>query len=133
MGRLMVLLVASIAVFLAWQGENPSVYKLVSHAWAGLGAAFGPIVLMTLFWSRMSYAGAFLGMVLGGGVTLIWIYCSYHFSAPIFNLFEIIPGFLAGCLGIIVGSYLRPLRSNLVNTQHSHYLTQLISPERGRE
>ncbi len=132
MGRLMVLIVASFAVFLAVQGESPSVFELVSHAWAGLGAAFGPLVLMALFWSRMSYTGAFLGMVMGGLVTLIWIYCSYHFSAPIFNLFEIIPGFFAGCLGVVIGSYLRPLHSTLITAQHTQF-KHLIAPKRRGE
>lgn len=126
--RLMTLAIALSALLLAFQG-NASVFKLVSHAWAGLGAAFGPIILMSLFWSRMSYAGALLGMILGGSVTLLRIFCTYIFSAPIFGLYEIVPGFAAGLMGIFLGTYLKPQKNAIIMQMHTEYLKKLIAPE----
>ncbi len=126
-GRVVVLTAACIAAFLALQGENPNIFKLVSHAWGGLGAAFGPLVIMSLFWSRVSYLGAVLGILFGGGVTLIWIYCHYNFSLPIFDLYEMIPGFLASFIGIFVGSYLTPLQSTQIAQRHQEFLDAVKS------
>ncbi|MFA6037886.1 MAG: sodium/proline symporter [Legionellales bacterium] len=127
MGRFVVLITATIAALLALQGENPSIFKLVSHAWGGLGAAFGPVIIMSLFWSRTNYYGAVWGMVLGGSVTLIWIYCHYNFSAPLFQLYELIPGAIAGFMGVLLGSTLSAQPSILIQQQHKNFLLQLKS------
>jgi sodium/proline symporter len=99
--RLLVILVAAVAVYIA-QGKDSTILDLVSHAWAGLGASFGPLVLLSLFWSRMTRNGALAGMITGAVVVIGWIALSSH--GGIFQLYAIIPGFLASMLAIIIFS-----------------------------
>ncbi|PIJ58795.1 sodium/proline symporter [Erwinia sp. OLMDLW33] len=98
-GRLMVLLVAVIAIALA-SDPNNRVLGLVSYAWAGFGAAFGPVVLMSLIWKRMTRNGALAGMIVGAATVLIWKQYAW------FGLYEIIPGFLFACIAIVLFSLL---------------------------
>ena len=98
-GRFMVLLVALIAIALAANPEN-RVLGLVSYAWAGFGAAFGPVVLFSVMWSRMTRNGALAGMIIGALTVIIWKQFGW------LGLYEIIPGFIFGSLGIVVFSLL---------------------------
>ncbi|MDF7670589.1 sodium/proline symporter PutP [Orbaceae bacterium ESL0721] len=94
-GRAMVLLVAIIAILLSINPDN-SVLDLVSHAWAGFGAAFGPIIIFSVFWSRMTRNGALLGMIVGAVTVLLWINFNW------WNLYSLIPGFLFASITIII-------------------------------
>jgi sodium/proline symporter len=94
-GRLAVLLVAVIAAVLAWNPDS-SVLDLVGFAWAGFGAAFGPIILLALFWRKLTNYGALAGMVVGAVTAFIW-----GKTALADQLYEIVPGFLA-CLVVAV-------------------------------
>ena len=87
-GRFMVLMVALIAIWLA-QDSDSRVLGLVSYAWAGFGAAFGPVIIFSLFWKRLTAMGALAGMVAGAVVVVAW--------KPLTNsaLYEIVPGFIA--------------------------------------
>ena len=96
-GRLMVLVVALVAIALAANPEN-RVLGLVSYAWAGFGAAFGPVVLLSVLWSRMTRNGALVGMIIGAVTVIVWKQFAW------FNLYEIIPGFIFATLGIVVVS-----------------------------
>lgn len=96
-GRLMVLLVAVIAIAIAYNPES-KVLGLVSYAWAGFGASFGPVILMSLFWKRMTRNGALAGMVVGALTVVIW----KEFIG--LGLYEIIPGFIFGLICIVVVS-----------------------------
>ncbi len=96
-GRLMVLLVALVAILLASNPDN-KVLGLVSYAWAGFGAAFGPVVLLSVCWKNMTRNGALAGMIAGAVTVVIW----KHFA--LFGLYEIIPGFIVGLLAIVVFS-----------------------------
>ena len=87
-GRAMVLAVALVAIYIAMDPTS-LVLSLVSYAWAGFGAAFGPVILISLWWKRMNRYGALAGMVVGAMTVLIW-----HQGAW-FGLYEIIPGFLS--------------------------------------
>lgn len=98
-GRMMVLLVAIISILLAINPNN-SVLDLVSHAWAGFGAAFGPIIIFSVFWRRMTGKGALFGMLVGAVTVLLWIKFEW------FNLYSLIPGFLFSSLTIIMVSLL---------------------------
>lgn len=99
--RIAVILIAIIAYLIALD-QNSSVLDLVSYAWAGFGAAFGPIVLFSLFWKRMTRNGALAGMISGGLTVIIW----KNLSGGIFELYEIVPGFFLSSLLIIVFSLL---------------------------
>lgn len=98
-GRLMVLAVSVIAIIIAADPES-KVLGLVSYAWAGFGAAFGPVVILSLFWKRMSAAGALAGMVLGAAVVVAWKPLTGS------SLYEIVPGFIACTLGVVIVSLL---------------------------
>lgn len=95
--RVTVVLVAAIAIFLAL---NPDSYilQIVAYAWAGFGAAFGPAILMSLYWRRMTKRGCFAGIFIGGITVILWKYYGYA------GLYEIVPGFLASLIAIIVVS-----------------------------
>lgn len=96
-GRLMVLLVAVIAIVLASNPDN-RVLGLVAYAWAGFGAAFGPVILFSVLWRGMTRNGALAGMLVGAATVLVWKQFGW------FNLYEIIPGFLFGAIAIVVFS-----------------------------
>ncbi|MGY3115662.1 sodium/proline symporter [Pantoea eucalypti] len=96
-GRLMVLLVALIAIALASNPEN-RVLGLVSYAWAGFGAAFGPVVLFGVCWKRMNRNGALAGMIIGALTVLVWKQYGW------LGLYEIIPGFIFASIAIVVFS-----------------------------
>ena len=98
-GRLMVLGIALIAVVIAANPES-KVLGLVAYAWAGFGAAFGPVVLFSVTWSRMTRNGALVGMLTGAIVVVVW----KEFIG--LGLYEIIPGFMLSALAIIVVSLL---------------------------
>ncbi|MDW0110098.1 sodium/proline symporter PutP [Sporosarcina aquimarina] len=92
LGRMAVLVVSLIAMVLAWP-NNDSILKLVSFAWAGFGGAFGPIILLALYWRKLTAKGALYGMISGAIVVFVWG------NVPVLTdtLYEIIPGFLV-CL-----------------------------------
>lgn len=96
MGRVTVFVIAIIALFLSLD-ENSSIFGLVSYAWAGFGATFGPLVLLALFWRGATNKGAIAGLITGGVVVVVW----HNLHGGIFELYEILPGFLA-CLIVCV-------------------------------
>ena len=85
--------------------QNSSIFDLVLFAWAGLGAAFGPMILCTLRWARATWQGALAGMLGGSATTIIWI---TSFKSQFFDLYEMIPGFAAGLIFTIAFSLLTP-------------------------
>lgn len=96
-GRTSVIVVAAIAFFIALDPQS-SVLDLVAYAWAGFGATFGPVVVLSLFWKRMTRNGALAGIVSGGLTVLIW----KNISGGIFDLYEIVPGFLVSMIFIFI-------------------------------
>lgn len=99
-GRFMVLAIALLAIGLASNPES-KVLGLVAYAWAGFGAAFGPLILLSLFWKRMTLNGALFGMIVGAVVVIVW----KNFWSDT-GLYEIIPGFICSALTIIIVSLL---------------------------
>ncbi|MBE8595286.1 sodium/proline symporter PutP [Xenorhabdus sp. BG5] len=120
-GRIMVLLVAIIAIMLATNPNN-KVLALVSNAWAGFGAAFGPVVLISVLWKRMTRNGALAGMLVGAITVLVWM--EYRW----FSLYEIIPGFIFATIAIIVVSLLGKAPSQATQQRfadaEAHYKTK---------
>ncbi|WP_417900962.1 sodium/proline symporter PutP [Bacillus sp. CSS-39] len=106
-GRLSVLLVAIVSIFLSYT-PNDTILDLVGQAWAGFGAAFGPVVLLSLYWKRMNRWGALAGMIVGALTVLIWIYGPFEINGvPTTKyLYEMIPGFFLSALAVIIVSYL---------------------------
>ena len=104
-GRLSVLAVSVVAVMLAFD-RSTSILDLVSNAWAGFGAAFGPIILLSLFWRRFNRNGALAGMVAGALTVLFWIYAPVEFDGKRLSayLYEIVPGFLLATTVAVVAT-----------------------------
>ncbi|MFJ7511102.1 sodium/proline symporter PutP [Peribacillus simplex] len=99
-GRFGVLAISAIALLLAF---NPSgtILKLVGYAWAGFGAAFGPVILLSLYWKRMTKWGALAGMIVGTATVIVW-----DMIDKFAEVYEIIPGFIAGSIAVVVFSLL---------------------------
>ena len=104
--RLTVLVIAVISIFLAWD-PNSSVFRVVSFAWAGFGAAFGPVVLFALFWKRSNKWGALAGMVSGGVMVFVWKYLIAPMGGA-WSIYELLPAFLVASVAIVVVSLLTP-------------------------
>lgn len=100
-GRLAVIFVSIIAFILALEPDS-SILDLVAYAWAGFGASFGPAIIFSLFWSRMTRNGALAGMITGGITVIIW----KQLEGGIFQLYEIVPGFIFSVLAILIVSLL---------------------------
>ncbi len=98
-GRIAVVGIAVLATLLALNPES-SVLDMVSYAWAGFGAAFGPALLFSLYWKRMNGLGALAGIVTGGVTVVVW----RSMSGGFFDIYEIIPGFVAASLAVVVFS-----------------------------
>ncbi|AKG07018.1 proline:sodium symporter PutP [Moraxella bovoculi] len=104
-GRICVVAVALLAIFIAGNKDS-SVLKLVSHAWAGFGAAFGPLVLLSLMWKRMNRNGALAGMIVGALTVIVWVYGGFEINGQPANdaIYSIMPGFLLSAITTVVVS-----------------------------
>lgn len=115
-GRGATIVVAVIAMLIAWNPDS-SVMKLVSDAWAGFGAAFGPLVLCSLFWKRTNLQGAFAGIISGALTVIIWDYIPLMGGKTIgtvTRLYSLLPGFIISLVAIIAVSLLTPAPSSAI-------------------
>ncbi|NBC48283.1 MAG: sodium:proline symporter, partial [Gammaproteobacteria bacterium] len=119
-GRLAVVLLALVALGLATNPDS-TVLGLVSYAWAGFGAAFGPVLLISLYWERINWHGAIAGVVTGGLVVVVW----KQLEGGIFALYEIVPGVLLATLAIIVVSLLTAPPGQASRELFARYRAQL--------
>lgn len=106
--------------------ENSTIFKVVSYAWAGLGASFGPLTLFSLYWRRTTKVGAIAGMLAGTATVLIW----HNLLAPlggVFGIYELLPAFIISALAIVIGSLLSKPPSDAVLYEFDHYMD--ITPE----
>ena len=108
--RIVLIVISIIGVVIAWD-SNSSVFGIVSFAWAGFGAAFGPVVLLALFWKRSNKYGAIAGMIAGGAMVFIWKYVIAGL-ADMLNVYELLPAFIVGIVVNIVVSLLTPKPSD---------------------
>ena len=106
--------------FVAWD-ENSVIFNVVSYAWAGLGASFGPLTLFSLYWRRTTKQGAIAGMITGAAMVLIW----HNLIKPlggVFGICELLPAFLCGCLAIAIVSLLTKEPDESVLYEFDHYM-----------
>ncbi len=122
-GRISVFLVALVAIYLAYD-RNSSILSLVSNAWAGFGAAFGPVVIGCLYWKKMTRNAALAGMITGALTVLFWIYAPITINGQSLSsvMYEIVPGFLLSSLVIYLVSQLTPQEDVLVLAKHDEML-----------
>ena len=98
--RITVIIIAILAVIIA-RDPNSSVFKIVAFSWAGFGASFGPLVLASLFWKRVTFEGALSGMVAGGVMIFVWKFLVAPMGG-VFGIYELLPAFLVS-LVVLVG------------------------------
>ena len=110
MSRCAVILISIIAVVIAANPDSGTIMSLVSNAWAIFGAAFGPSIVLSLFWRRFNYSGAVVGIVVGGVVDILW---QVFLTTPT-GLYELLPGFFAGLIAAIIAAKLTPAPSKEV-------------------
>ena len=122
-GRISVFLVALVAIYLAYD-RNSSILSLVSNAWAGFGAAFGPVVIGSLYWKKMTRNGALAGMITGAVTVLLWIYAPITINGQSLSsvMYEIVPGFILCSLVIYVVSNMAPQDNAKVLAKHEEML-----------
>lgn len=120
-GRVAVAVVAAIAFALALD-PDALVLELVAYAWAGFGAAFGSVLLLALYWPRMTGMGAWAGMVTGGMTVVVW----RHLDGGLFDLYEIVPGFIAATGVILVVSRLTIAPGSDIVQRHSKLVSHLL-------
>ena len=99
-----VVAIAVIGVALAWD-PNSSVFRVVSFAWAGFGAAFGPVMLFALFWKRSNRQGALAGMLVGSVMVFVWKYLIAPMGGA-WAIYELLPAFIAASIAIVAVSLL---------------------------
>ncbi len=104
MARLSVVFIAVIAVFLASNPES-SIFAIVSFAWAGFGATFGPAILCSLFWKRSNHQGVTAGLVGGGIMVFVWKFLIRPMGG-VFSIYELLPAFLFNCILVVTVSLL---------------------------
>ena len=104
--RITLMLIAVFAIILA-RNPDSSVFQIVSFAWAGFGAAFGPVVLFSLFWRRTNKYGALAGMLCGGVMIFVWKYLIRPLGGA-WDIYELLPAFIVASVAIIVFSLITP-------------------------
>ncbi|MBD9071763.1 MAG: hypothetical protein EGR44_09010 [Ruminococcaceae bacterium] len=100
--RITLVLITIVAMAIAWN-SNSTIFGITSFAWAGFGAAFGPLVICSLFWKRTTLPGAIAGMVSGGAMVFIWKYLIKPIGG-VFGIYELLPAFLVGLVLMVIVS-----------------------------
>ncbi len=104
--RVTLIVISVIGVVIAWDSDS-SVFGIVSFAWAGFGAVFGPVVLLSLFWKRSNKYGAVAGMLAGGVMVFVWKYVIAGL-ADVLNIYELLPAFVIGLVVNVLVSLVTP-------------------------
>ena len=123
LGRITTAVIAVIAIFIAWNPDS-SVMNLVSDAWAGLGAAFGPLVVMSLFWKRTNLQGAIAGVLSGALTVIVWDYLPLVGGDTIGNvtgLYSLLVGFIVSILCIVIVSLLTKAPDESIEKEFEAY------------
>lgn len=123
-GRISVCLVALVAVYFAYDRDS-TILTLVSNAWAGFGAAFGPVIIGSLYWRKMTRNAALAGMITGAATVLLWIYLPITINGQSLSslMYEIVPGFILCSLVIFIVSKMSEQNDSALLAQHDEMLT----------
>jgi sodium/proline symporter len=121
-GRMSVLTISVIACLLALCGENKTILSLVAYAWAGFGASFGPVILLSLYWRKMTNWGAIVGMLAGATTVIIWKNINLQITR---DVYEIIPGFIVNLFVIITISLFTYQRDEAIEKEFDTSLKRL--------
>ncbi|MBQ2973283.1 MAG: sodium/proline symporter PutP [Clostridia bacterium] len=123
-GRIVVLIIAVIAYFIASSKSEgaASIMTLVDNAWGGFGSAFGPVIILSLFWKRFTYKGAIAGVVGGAVVDVLWM----NFLTESTGIYELLPGFVAGALCAVIVSLIDKKPSKEVEELYDYAVSSEI-------
>jgi sodium/proline symporter len=123
-GRIATLAVALVAIALAFDSSS-SILSLVGNAWAGFGAAFGPVILLSLHWRGITRSGALAGIIAGAVTVLVWLYAPFTIGgqAPSSVVYEIVPGFIISAIAAVAFS----LRSKAPSPEMEAQFDQMLS------
>ena len=113
--RITLLAITGVAIIIALD-ENSVIFNIVSFAWAGFGATFGPLMLMSLFWKRVNRWGAIAGMIGGGVMVFVWNLAIRPLGG-IWDVYELLPAFIFSCICIVVVSLLTPAPSKEIQQE----------------
>ncbi len=113
--RIVLVVIAILGVILAWNPDS-SVFRIVSFAWAGFGATFGPVMLAALFWKRSNRYGIIAGMISGGITVFVWKFVISKLGG-VFAIYELLPAFIVACIFIVVVSLLTPAPSKEITDE----------------
>jgi sodium/proline symporter len=116
--RFTVIVIAILGVFIA-RDPDSSIFGIVSFAWAGFGAAFGPVVICALFWKRTTFHGALSGMLAGGVFVFVWKYLIKPLGG-VFGIYELLPAFIVGLVVIVIVSLLTKAPSQEILDEFEH-------------
>ncbi|MDR3053439.1 MAG: sodium/proline symporter PutP [Coriobacteriales bacterium] len=119
-GRVTLVVILIFGIVIA-ADESSSIFRVVSYAWAGFGATFGPLVLLSLFWRRLNLPGALAGMVCGGATVFIW----HELIKPlggIWSIYELLPAFVVGLVAMVAVSLLTKPPAQAVLDEFDHYM-----------
>ena len=119
--RITLLVIAVVAIIIALD-ENSVIFTIVSFAWAGFGATFGPLMLFSLFWKRTTRAAAVAGMLGGGGMVFVWNLLIRPLGG-LWDIYELLPAFIFSCLCIIIVSLLTPEPSEEIQREFEEVRT----------
>ncbi|WP_162047771.1 sodium/proline symporter PutP [Vibrio taketomensis] len=120
-GRIAVIVISLIALFLAMSPDS-SVLGLVSYAWAGFGAAFGPAMVLSLYWAGMNRNGALAGIIVGGVTIVVW----KQLTGGWFDMYEIVPGIIFSTIAIVVVSMVTGGPNQEVQQLHKDFEKKLV-------
>ena len=118
--RLTLVAVLLFGVFIALD-ENSTIFNIVSYAWAGFGASFGPLMLLSLYWRRTNLPGAVAGMLTGAITVLVW-HELFKPMGGVFGVYELLPAFILGLIVIVVVSKLTAEPSKEITEEFDHYM-----------
>lgn len=123
--RGMLVAISLIGILIALD-ENSVIFQVVSFAWAGFGATFGPLMLFSLFWKRTTQAGAVAGMLTGGVMVFVWNLLIKPLGG-IFAIYELFPAFVLSCAAIVLVSLLTPRPSAEIEADFERVRTRRLS------
>lgn len=121
--RIVLVVIAALGIIIAWD-ENSSVFRIVSFAWAGFGATFGPVMLTSLFWKRSNKYGAIAGMIVGAVVVFAWKFGISKLGGA-FAIYELLPAFVAAAVTIVVVSLLTPAPEKEIVEEYDNVAKEL--------
>ncbi len=121
--RVVLIIIAVLGIILAWD-QNSSVFRVVSFAWAGFGATFGPVMLTALFWKRSNKYGAIAGMLTGGIMIFVWKFAVRSLGG-IFDIYELLPAFICALIAIVVVSLLTAPPSDEITAEFDEVVKEV--------